>query len=138
LRAKEDDRQQKKLFQFLSAIGAKALRFHLGRVQEMAKSSSDRYTYERKIAERFGGQQELELIVPAKEPPRRDLWGRCLSKLKRMRPPTEAASKHYATTFKLTPMCDVALALYDLGRHYEADGQRNGHYPNFEPHGVPP
>jgi hypothetical protein len=45
-----------------------------------------------------------------------------------------AASKHCATTFKLAPMCDVALTLYDLGRHYEADGQRDSHYPNFEPH----
>lgn len=68
LKAKEGDRQNK-LFQFLNDIGTKALRFHLGRVQEMAESSTDRYTYERKIVERFGGQQELELIVPAKEPP---------------------------------------------------------------------
>jgi hypothetical protein len=74
LKAKEADRQ-KKLFQFLSTIGAKALRFHLGRVQEMAESSPDRYTYERKIADRFGGQQELELIVPAKEPPPVDSAG---------------------------------------------------------------
>ncbi len=53
----------KKLFQFLNEIGARALRMHLGRVLEMAESSPDRYTYERKIAQRFGGQQELELIV---------------------------------------------------------------------------
>jgi hypothetical protein len=37
---------------------------HLGRVLEMAESSSDRYTYERKITQRFGGQQELDLVVP--------------------------------------------------------------------------
>src|ERR1035437_320370 len=54
----------KKLFQFLNAIGARALRMHLGRVLEMAESSPDRYTYERKITQRFGGQQELELVVP--------------------------------------------------------------------------
>jgi hypothetical protein len=63
LKAKEGDRQ-KKLFQFLNDIGAKALRIHLGRVLEMAESSQDRYTYERKIVQRFGGQQELELVVP--------------------------------------------------------------------------
>lgn len=55
----------KKLFQFLNEIGARALRMHLGRVLEMAESSSDRYTYERKIVQRFGGQQELPLFVPA-------------------------------------------------------------------------
>jgi hypothetical protein len=54
----------KKLFQFLNDIGARALRMHLGRVLEMAESSSDRYTYERKITQRFGGQQELDLVVP--------------------------------------------------------------------------
>jgi hypothetical protein len=31
---------------------------------EMAESSSDKYAYENKIAERFGGQKELELVVP--------------------------------------------------------------------------
>ena len=30
----------------------------------MAESSSDKYVYENKIAERFGGQKELELYVP--------------------------------------------------------------------------
>lgn len=37
---------------------------HLGRVLEMAESSSDRYTYERKIVQRFGGQQEFDFVVP--------------------------------------------------------------------------
>jgi len=37
---------------------------HLGRVPEMAESSSDKWTYERKIAERFGGQQEFEFVIP--------------------------------------------------------------------------
>jgi hypothetical protein len=33
-------------------------------VLEMAESSPDKFAYENKIAERFGGQKELELIVP--------------------------------------------------------------------------
>jgi hypothetical protein len=63
LKAKDGDRS-KKLFQFLNEIGARALRIQLGRVLEMAESSSDKFVYENKIAERFGGQKELELIVP--------------------------------------------------------------------------
>jgi P63C domain-containing protein len=62
-KAKGGDRK-KKLFQFLNDIGARALRIQLGRVLEMAESSPDKYEYERKIAERFGGQQAFELIVP--------------------------------------------------------------------------
>jgi hypothetical protein len=31
---------------------------------EMAASSPDRYLYERKIAQRFGNQFELELVLP--------------------------------------------------------------------------
>jgi hypothetical protein len=54
----------KKLFQFLNVIGARALRMHLGRVLEMAESSSDKESYERKIVQRFGGQLELELPKP--------------------------------------------------------------------------
>lgn len=54
----------KKLFQFLNDIGARALRIHLGRVLEMAESSPDRYAYERKIAQRFNAQHELDLVVP--------------------------------------------------------------------------
>jgi hypothetical protein len=33
-------------------------------VLEMAESSPDKATYERKIVERFGGQQEFEFVVP--------------------------------------------------------------------------
>jgi hypothetical protein len=62
-KAKGGDRQ-KKLFQFLNDIGARALRMQLGRVLEMAESSPDKYEYERKIAQRFGGQQAFDLIVP--------------------------------------------------------------------------
>lgn len=63
LKAQEGDRA-KKLFQFLSEIGAKALRFHMGRIVEMAETSQDKWAYEKKIAERFGGQQELDLYLP--------------------------------------------------------------------------
>jgi P63C domain len=61
----KDGYRQKKLFQFLNDVGARALRMHIGRVLEMAESSGDRYSYERKIVQRFGGQQELDLVVPA-------------------------------------------------------------------------
>lgn len=54
-----------KLFQFLNEIGARALRMHLGRVLEMAESSEDAKEYERKIVQRFGGQQELDLAMPS-------------------------------------------------------------------------
>lgn len=54
----------KKLFQFLNEVGARALRMHLGRVLEMAQSSDDRDSYERKIARRFGQQLEFDLPVP--------------------------------------------------------------------------
>lgn len=63
LKPKEGDRQ-KKLFQFLNDIGTRALRMHLGRVVEMAESSDNKHEYERKIVVRFGGQQELDLLVP--------------------------------------------------------------------------
>lgn len=53
--------RKKKLFQFLSEVGTRALRIHLGRVLEMAESSPDKQTYERKTVERFGGQKELDL-----------------------------------------------------------------------------
>ncbi len=57
-KAKGGDRK-KKLFQFLSEIGARALRIQLGRVLEMAESSKDRTEYERKITDRFGDQKEF-------------------------------------------------------------------------------
>lgn len=64
LRAKGGDRQ-KKLFQFLNDIGARALRMQLGRILEMAESSPDRKIYEGKFVERFGGQREFNLPIPA-------------------------------------------------------------------------
>jgi hypothetical protein len=55
IRSKDGDRR-KKLFQFLNEIGARAWCIQLGRVLEMAESSTDKFAYERKITERFGGQ----------------------------------------------------------------------------------
>ena len=64
LKAKDGDRQ-KKLFQFLNELGARVLRIQIGRVLEMSESSSDKQTYEAKIVQRFGGQQELDFVMPA-------------------------------------------------------------------------
>ena len=64
LKASDGDRK-KKLFQFLNAVGARALRMHIGRVYEMAESSATKQEYDAKIATRFGGQQELEFVVPS-------------------------------------------------------------------------
>jgi hypothetical protein len=50
----------KKLHQFLSEIGTRALRIHLGRVLEMTESSTTREEYEKKIRERFGDQKEFD------------------------------------------------------------------------------
>jgi hypothetical protein len=63
LKARAGDRYAK-LFQFLNTIGARALRMHLGRLLEMAESSSDKQEYERKILLRFGGQQEFQFEFP--------------------------------------------------------------------------
>lgn len=62
LKSRDGDRQ-KKLFQFLNDLGARALRMQIGRVLEMTESSKSKTEYEGKIAERFGGQQELDLVV---------------------------------------------------------------------------
>jgi hypothetical protein len=56
--------QKIKLFQFLNTVGARALRIHIGRLLEMSETSNSRSDYENKVAARFGGQQELDLIVP--------------------------------------------------------------------------
>jgi len=64
LKARDGDRGTK-LFQFLNELGARALRMQLGRVLEMAESSPTKVEYENKHAERFGGQQELDLVIPA-------------------------------------------------------------------------
>ncbi len=66
LKANDGDRK-KKLFQFLNDVGARALRMHIGRVYEMAESSTTKQEYDAKIVARFGGQQELELVVPSEQ-----------------------------------------------------------------------
>jgi hypothetical protein len=48
------------------------LRILIGRVLEMAESSDDRYGYENKITARFGGQHELDLIVPPVPPEQKE------------------------------------------------------------------
>lgn len=58
--ARTTDGGGKKLFQFLNEVGTRALRMHLGRILEMAESSPDVTTYEAKVVERFGGQQEIK------------------------------------------------------------------------------
>jgi P63C domain len=63
LKSADGDRA-KKLFQFLNDIGARALRIQLGRVLEMAESSAHKTEYENKIVDRFGGQKELDLVLP--------------------------------------------------------------------------
>lgn len=65
LRAK-DAEQKRYLFQFLNDIGGRALGLHIGRVLEMAQNAgTDRAAYEAKIVERFGGQRELDLVLPS-------------------------------------------------------------------------
>jgi hypothetical protein len=52
--------RRKKLFQFLSIIGTRALRIHLGRLLEMTEAAKDRAAYERRFRERFGDQREMD------------------------------------------------------------------------------
>lgn len=52
LKAKDGDRQ-KKLFQFLNDVGARALSRHIGRVQEIAETSASATEYEARINKRF-------------------------------------------------------------------------------------
>jgi P63C domain len=48
-----------KLFQFLTIVGARALRFQLGRIYDIAQDASTSEIYEQGVAKRFGGQQLL-------------------------------------------------------------------------------
>lgn len=48
-----------KLFQFLNLVGARALRFQLGRVFDVAQNAETSDVYEQEIARRFGGQQMI-------------------------------------------------------------------------------
>ncbi len=61
--SKDSDGGGKKLFQFLNEVGTRALRMHLGRILEMAESSSDKAAYEAKIVDRFGGQQGINFAT---------------------------------------------------------------------------
>ncbi len=68
--AKDEGERRKKLHQFLTEVGARALRLHIGRLTEMAESSEAKLEYEGKVIDRFGGQlqYELPLSIP-NEPP---------------------------------------------------------------------
>lgn len=57
-KAASDDRRAK-LFQFLSEVGVKALRTHLGQLLGIAQVSDDREAYERNVSKVFGGQQVI-------------------------------------------------------------------------------
>jgi hypothetical protein len=58
------DRQKKKLHQFLNEVGARALGRHIGRVQEIAETSSSAAEYEARVHARFGDQRELDFVTP--------------------------------------------------------------------------
>jgi len=60
LKSNDGDRR-KKLFQFLSEVGARALRFQLGRVYQIASESKSKADYETKITSSFGGQLDLPM-----------------------------------------------------------------------------
>jgi hypothetical protein len=55
--------RQKKLFQFLNEIEARALRIQLGRILEMAEAAHDRAMYEKRFNDRFGDQPELDFDI---------------------------------------------------------------------------
>jgi P63C domain len=59
-RAKSAERH-KKLHQFLSAIGVKALRTHLGQLLGISQVSRDKDEYERHVTRIFGDQMELDV-----------------------------------------------------------------------------
>jgi hypothetical protein len=56
-----DLERRKRLHQFLSDIGVKALRQHLGQLLGIAQVSQDKAEYEKHVRKIFGEQQELEL-----------------------------------------------------------------------------
>lgn len=53
--------RQKKLHQFLSEVGVKALRQHLGQLLGIAQVSSDKTEYERHVNKIFGQQHEMDI-----------------------------------------------------------------------------
>jgi hypothetical protein len=50
-----------RLHQFLSAVGVKALRTHLGQLQGIAQISEDRDQYEKNVKKVFGAQIEMDV-----------------------------------------------------------------------------
>jgi len=62
-RASKNERG-KKLHQFLSEIGVKALRLHLGKLVGIAQTSNGQMEYERHVERIFGAQQQLDLDGP--------------------------------------------------------------------------
>ena len=58
-KAASSDRTKAKLFQFLSDVGTKALRTHLGRLLGMADVSKDKTAYEAHVTRIFGHLLEL-------------------------------------------------------------------------------
>jgi hypothetical protein len=64
LQRSADGNRQKTLFQFLNEVGARALSRHIGRVQEIAKTSASAMIYEGRINDRFGDQRELDFLTP--------------------------------------------------------------------------
>jgi hypothetical protein len=52
--------RSKKLHQFLSEVGVKALRQHLGQLLGIAQVSTDKTEYEKYVRRIFGIQQEMD------------------------------------------------------------------------------
>jgi hypothetical protein len=63
LRATSNERY-KKLHQFLSKTGVKALRQHLGQLLGVAQVSGDQAEYERHVENIFGSQRSLDFEGP--------------------------------------------------------------------------
>lgn len=66
-KAVSDDRRTK-LHQFLTEIGVKALRMHLGRLLGMAQTSATREQYEQHVTRVFGGQLAIDFDGPGDAP----------------------------------------------------------------------
>ena len=60
-RSKKKEDRNKRLFQFLSEIGVKTLRTHLGQLLGIAKISKSQEEYEKHVQSVFGVQQSLDL-----------------------------------------------------------------------------
>jgi hypothetical protein len=59
-RATHSERRER-LHQFLSDIGVKALRQHLGQLLGIAQVSRDKVVYEKHVRRIFGEQQEMDV-----------------------------------------------------------------------------